>query len=227
MTSTTNIINPIFCKDFYSKNAGEAKEYLDAVERIKNNVHPDVVLDANAADKIDDPDERSEFTAVISHFNAGDRNITQFIWVLLFDNPSLGVLLSNGSPESLPTTVGEVEAASLRPLVEIQKLLDILAPNLGADKAFTTDTMTVLLNKFPSTEDEAAKWVRVLIMTFMLPVDAEEFYKNYSKINAAKVTGVDEVSIKKVIFGLGTKMSKKNIQDIINSLKESKGIDLK
>ena len=77
--------------------------------------------------------------------------------MLLFDNPSLGVLLSNGSPESLPTTVGEVEAASLRPLVEIQKLLDILAPNLGADKAFTTDTMTVLLNKFPSTEDEAAK----------------------------------------------------------------------
>lgn len=136
--------------------------------------------------------------------------------------------MSSGTPIALPAA-DAVETAKLRPIAEIEAILNALKPDRTTAKPFEATTLRSLLGKIPDDVDKAAQWVRVMVMSFLLPGEAEDVYSHYAKVKDAPIpTGDVELRIKNEIFGLGNSMSKSDIVNVIKSLAaRTPPIDLK
>ena len=228
LTTTTNPVNIIYCKDFYNQTSNIMEDYIDLLRQI-HLLNLTDIFKADFADGITEPDRKTAFINLISYFNKTDYTYPQIIWVILFDNITTANLLEKKSGSDSGVTLPDLttfEGTKLRRIQEARALLAVLEPETAesAAKSFDDSSLKSLFDKIPTdTAENAGKWIVTMIVTFLLPKDAKGIYSQFPKLKEISVTGDQTIEIKKELFTLGNAMKKSQIENILVGL-EGKNI---
>ena len=223
------IINPIFCKDFYTKSSSECQDYLTYFARIKNL--RDLFSDAKKAQGDED------YNHLITYLDQTTLKNAQFVYVILFDVPGASFDKLTTEDATAPIKAADISAdgVKLRDLTEIDALIRVLSfDTAGGGMATKPIESKALIEKIKlaagTDKNIIALWLHILIMSFLLPADGEKIYKDAKYaglVSAVKAIGaidpVQELDIKKQIYDLGNKISEDKIRDVIDNL----GVELK
>lgn len=230
----TNILNPVFCKDFYNQNANDGKKYIDLYINRKSKLE-------SLINSIQSEEQRQEFLDSIQDDSAKEKVshlITYFsespdldkIWFVIIYNASgiefNTIISSNGTAPALPTR-DAVADLKLKPHNEIDALFNLLGQDTStmASKSFTQTTIAALLNvikKDCGTDvNKVFIWLNVLLdIFFPVAVNAQNALKPYPKLatKAVAVAPNEKTKIKEKVLQLGNSMTLNDWKQLVGSL---------